>query len=170
MTTERRLLVLVTALVALAVVAPGQAIAKRGGTDRPLHGRGVGTSTADLGTGAVTSQGTSRFSHLGKSTFTLDTTFTALGPTSLVLSGTATFVAANGDRVFSTVVGTATFTGIGVGETATFTLMFTITGGTGRFADASGTVTATVEQESVSLVGTTLVTRDTFAATGTISY
>jgi hypothetical protein len=167
---ERRLLVVATALVALAVVAPGQAVAKRGGTDRPLHGRGAGTSTADLATGVVMSQGIAHFSHLGKTTYTLDTTLTVTGSNTLALSGTGTFVAANRDRVFSTVAGTGTFTGIGPGQTATITLVFTVTGGTGRFAEASGTLTAIVDQEDVSFVGTTVGTRETFSATGTISY
>jgi hypothetical protein len=166
----RRLLVFTSLLLALAVVTPVSAVAKRGGTDRPLKASGSGTTTADLATGAATSQGTAHFSHLGKSTYTLDTTFTLAGPNTFALSGASAVVAANGDQVFSTFTGTGTFTGIGVGETATYTIVFTITGGTGRFADASGTLTATVDQEDVSLVGTTVGTRETFTASGTISY
>src|SRR5690349_855416 len=56
-----------------------------------------------------------------------------------VLDGTATgsftFTAANGDQLF------ATFVGLGVGDPiATIVETLTITGGTGRFAGASGTL------------------------------
>ena len=56
-----------------------------------------------------------------------------------VLDGTATgsftFTAANGDQLF------ATFLGLGVGDPiASITETLTITGGTGRFAGASGTL------------------------------
>jgi hypothetical protein len=109
-------------------------------------------------------------SHFGKSSYHLDVTFVPSGPNTFSLEGTATLVAANGDRAFSTLTGTATATGIGVGETAEQTVVFTITGGTGRFADASGTLTAAVSTETVSFVGTTLVNRDTFSTRGRISY
>ena len=50
--------------------------------------------------------------------------------------GSYTFTAANGDQLF------ATFLGLGVGEPiANITETLTITGGTGRFAGASGTLT-----------------------------
>jgi hypothetical protein len=167
---RRRLLVLTSLLLALAVAVPGAAVAKRGGTDRPLKGSGSGTTTGDLATGVATSEGTARFSHAGKTTYSINTTFSATGPNTFALTGTSTLVAANGDSVFSSLTGTATATGIGVGETIEFTLVFTVTGGTGRFADASGTLTAEATSETVSLVGTTFVNRDTFTARGTISY
>jgi hypothetical protein len=53
-------------------------------------------------------------------------------------TGAATFTAANGDAVTSTVVGQATPT-----DATTFSIVeiYTITGGTGRFAGATGTFT-----------------------------
>jgi hypothetical protein len=60
-------------------------------------------------------------------------------------TGTATFTAANGDALFASVVGQATRTGPTV---LSIVEVYTITGGTGRFADATGTFTleSTLEQ------------------------
>jgi hypothetical protein len=170
MPNGRRLLVLSSCLAILVAVAPAPAVAKRGGTDRPLHGAGAGTSTVDLATGIATSQGTARFSHLGKTTFALSAQVTITGPNTIALSGAGTFVAANGDELHTTLTGTGTFTGIGPPSTAHYTLVLTVTGGTGRFADASGTITASVDQEDVSQTGTIIGTRETFTAEGTLSY
>ena len=46
----RRLFVLTSLLAALVVVAPGAAVAKKGGTDRPLKGKTSGTTTLDIAT------------------------------------------------------------------------------------------------------------------------
>jgi hypothetical protein len=77
--------------------------------------------------------GTGNATHLGRftltSNFTVDTaTFTA--------SGTAAWTAANGDQLFTTVTGHAvvTFPTAAIAET------HTITGGTGRFAEAWGSI------------------------------
>jgi hypothetical protein len=167
---RRRLLPIASLLVAMAVAAPGVAVGSKGGTDRPFKGTGSGTTTANLATGVGTAEGTARLSHFGKSTYQLDVTFAPSGPNTFSLEGTAMLVAANGDTVFSTLTGTTTATGIGVGETAEQTVVFTITGGTGRLADASGTFRAAVTTETVSLVGTALFNRDTFSARGRITY
>ena len=60
-------------------------------------------------------------------------------------TGTATFTAANGNTLSAGVVGRATRTGPTV---LSIVEVYTITGGTGRFADATGsfTLTSTVEQ------------------------
>jgi hypothetical protein len=68
--------------------------------------------------------------HLGRYTAEFNATVSVLDGTA---TGTFTFRAANGDRLFST------FVGLGVGEPiATITETLTITGGTGRLAGASG--------------------------------
>jgi hypothetical protein len=46
----------------------------------------------------------------------------------------------------------------------------TITGGTGRFSDASGSITLTGTATIVSLVGPTLTTHQTFTVYGSIDY
>ena len=53
-------------------------------------------------------------------------------------TGTATFIAANGDTLSTSVVGRATRTGPTV---LSIVEVYTITGGTGRFGDATGTFT-----------------------------
>jgi hypothetical protein len=167
----RKLLVL-TSVVALFAVAPGAAVAKQGGTDRPVNGSTSGTSTVDIATGLGTSQGTGTYSHLGKTTFTLDFIALPTGPTTVAVTGTGTLVAANGDQVFVTLTGTATVQSLvpAIGEIIDTTLVSTITGGTGRFSDASGTVTSTGRGETVSIVGTTFSSRDTTTHVGRISY
>ena len=72
--------------------------------------------------------------HLGRYAATFNATVNVLDGTA---TGSYTFTAANGDQLFST------FTGLGVpaGEgIASITETLTITGGTGRFAGASGTL------------------------------
>ena len=158
-------------LLALAVVAPGVAAGKAGGTDRPAKGTLSGTTTADLATGTAISEGTGILSHLGKVTYTNNTSFTIAG-TTLTATGTSTTTAANGDQVFATFTGTAQLSSPvpAVGGTTEATLVITITGGTGRFSDASGTLTANLHQEVVSIAGTTIVLRDTATLRGTVSY
>ena len=90
----------------------------------------------DLATGAGISETSGQLSHLGRITSTVDvTSFTLTGPDTFSFTGTATDVAAKGDKLFTTGASTGTPTGT---EAST---IFTITGGTGRFADASGTGT-----------------------------
>jgi hypothetical protein len=49
-------------------------------------------------------------------------------------------------------------------------VVYTITGGTGRFAGASGTQIATVTSVIESIVGTTITSSQSFTRQGTISY
>ncbi|MEO7133532.1 MAG: hypothetical protein ABI024_04855 [Vicinamibacterales bacterium] len=72
--------------------------------------------------------------HLGRYAATFNATVSVLDGRS---TGSYTFTAANGDQLFST------FTGLGVpagGALANITETLRITGGTGRFAGASGTL------------------------------
>jgi hypothetical protein len=78
-----------------------------------------------VGTGEATQLGRFRLT----SDFTVDTT-TGIG------SGTAIWTAANGDKIFTTFAGQAVI----AFPTATITENHTITGGTGRFAEASGSI------------------------------
>ena len=64
---------------------------------------------------------------------------------------------------------TVTQTALHDGRTTT-TVVVTITGGTGRFADASGTLTVICESGPPSHVGATLVIEDVCTFTGRISY
>jgi hypothetical protein len=77
----------------------------------------------------------------------------------------ATIVAANGDKLFTTTSGAGT-----LGPPVQNTVANTITGGTGRFAHASGTFTTTGVSTAVSIVGSieTVTIATTFE--GTIGY
>jgi hypothetical protein len=164
------LLKLAGLLAALAVLQPASAGATAGGTDRPVSGSGSSTDTVDLATGTGSGRGPAIISHLGKGTFSHAFTVTPTGPTTFTIQGVETFTAANGDELFTTFSGSATVSGFGVGETGHVTGVITVTGGTGRFAGASGTLAGEFDAETLSLVGTTVVNRDVFSVRGRISY
>ena len=101
-----------------------------GGSELPFRGKLEATETTGaqrhlVGTGDATQLG--RFTLT--SDFTVDTT-TGIG------SGTSIWTAANGDKIFTTFAGQAVITF----PIATITETHTITGGTGRFAEASGSI------------------------------
>jgi hypothetical protein len=92
-------------------------------------------------------QGHGHASHLGHFEIVMDATLNA--PTRSAV-GTATFTRANGDQLFSTVAGQATPT---VNPNVISILeIHTITGGTGRFEGATGTITVTRRNNSVTLM------------------
>ena len=161
---RRRLLILSGLVLAVAALSPAAALSAAKGTDRPLTGTSTSVTTLDLATGTGTTDGTSQLSHFGRATFHNEFTFTITGDT-ITLTGTDTEVAANGDELFSTLTITASLsTGEGTGA-------LTVTGGTGRFADASGTsALPTVTSTIVSTVGTIVTTQDTNTIEGRISY
>jgi hypothetical protein len=169
-TTGCRLAVTTGLLLALAVVAAGPAVAKQGGTDRPVKGSGAGTAVIDLATGTATATNTAHISHLGRSTFVEHFTVTPTGPTTITDTGTATFVAANGDRLFTSFTGVGSISAVAVGATGQVTHTYTVTGGTGRFAGATGTLTAEVQTQFISLVGPTSIVSGDITLAGTISY
>ena len=78
-------------------------------------------------------EGTGLATHLGR--FTLGADF-AVNVTNGTASGTFTMTAANGDRIVGTSLGVGTIEG-GI---ANITETYTITGGSGRFDGASGTI------------------------------
>jgi hypothetical protein len=163
----RRLIFLSSLVLAVAALSPAAALGAAKGTDRPLKGTETGTTTVNLVTGAGPSDGTGQLSHLGTFTVHSDfTSFTLTGPNTFTYTGTETDVAANGDKLFSTLTGSGTFTS----TTSENTEVNTITGGTGRFADASGTYTYTTSSVVVSSTATSVTTRDTPTAKGRISY
>lgn len=87
-------------------------------------------------TASLTRDGTGTATYLGRYTEHIE--MTIFLPT-LSSTGTATFTAANGDTLTATVAGQATPTTTpGV---LSIVEVYTITGGTGRFADATGTFT-----------------------------
>jgi hypothetical protein len=167
-----RTLLILMSLLALAILAPGAAVAKPGGTDRPWKGKGSGTTTFSIATTPFpgSTEGTARVSHLGKTSYSSNFAVTLTGPNTFTITGTQTLVAANGDMLFLSFTGTGTFTPFGTGQTSEAMLTYTVTGGTGRFDDASGTLTGTVSTNVVSVDGSTATGTHTFTAKGKISY
>jgi hypothetical protein len=97
--------------------------------------RGVFTPPATL---EIILNGEGNATHLGRFTSEEHAIGTFPNP---VATGTWVFTAANGDRLFATTESTSTPVGPGVDDVKT---VATITGGTGRFVDASGAFTALV--------------------------
>ena len=102
--------------------------------EAPFKGRLEGTATITPGSPflSVSIEGTGNATHLGR--FTVDIPH-VVNTTNRTSTGTYEFTAANGDTLTAGFTGQATLTAPGVlsvVETAT------ITGGTGRFADATG--------------------------------
>ncbi len=161
----RRLIFLSSLVLAVAALSPAAAQGATNGTDRPVKGATTATVIVNLATGTGTIDGAFRVTHLGKGIFYGDVTSTLTGNT-IVNGGTETYVAANGDKVFTTIAGTGRITSTGVEATN----IDTITGGTGRFAEARGTFTVTVVGVLVSIVGSIATSTATGTAVGQVSY
>ena len=163
----RRLIFLSSLVLAVAALSSATALGAAKGTDRPLRSTSMGTVVVDLATGAGIAETSGRLSHLGRITTTVDvTSFTLTGPDTFSFTGASTDVAANGDKLFTTGSATGTLTPTGT-ETTT---VFTITGGTGRFADASGTGTLRTGGVIDSIVGSIIRQTVTSRSKGQISY
>lgn len=121
----------ITALFLTAALAGHVASAN----ETPFRGtlQAVETQAVVFPTLSVNGTGSGNATHLGKFTMTYQAEVNLL---TRVGAGSIEFIAANGDRVFADTVGQATPTGtpnvVSIVETAT------ITGGTGRFAGATG--------------------------------
>jgi hypothetical protein len=111
-TPRRRLILLASpvlvllASVVLAVTAliPSPTPAAHG-PNRPLAGTGTGTMTLNLLTGAATADFTGDLSPLGADTGHDDLTLTPTSASTFTYTGTRTFGAANGDKLFSAITG-----------------------------------------------------------------
>jgi hypothetical protein len=158
---------IILALLAVAALSPAAALGKAKRTDHSSRGTSSSTTTVDLATGKGSVVGSGRLSQLGRFSFTNDiTSFKLTGPDTFSLRLTAILVATGGDRICTTATGKGTLTATG----SEATLVSTITGGTGRFALASGTMTSRIRSEIGSSVGTTLTTRDTESHEARLSY
>ena len=110
------------------------------GHEVPFKGRWEGAVTARTplpGFLSISFEGTGNATHLGR--FTVEIRI-VLNTTDRTLTGTYEFTAANGDTLTAAVTGQSPLTPPGVPQTSVETA--TITGGTGRFASASGSFTA----------------------------
>ena len=131
--------VVVTAAVSLASIAVSAVAAQT-----PFKGTvtAVETGMIVFPTRFLDREGTGTATYLGR--YTEHVTMVINIPT-LSSTGVATFTAANGDDLLATVAGQATRTSP---TTLSIVEVYTITGGTGRFADATGSFTlrSTVDQ------------------------
>ena len=102
----------------------------------------VETGTVEFPIRSITREGTGTATYLGRYTELITMEINLLTMSS---TGAATFTAANGDSLTATVAGQATRTSP---TTLSIVEVYTITGGTGRFADATGgfTLESTVDQ------------------------
>ena len=82
--------------------------------------------------------GTGNVSQLGKTSFVALSTLNFTTQPPFILGGTATFTAANGDEIYTSFTGTSTPAGEGM---LNVVMTHTITGGTGRFLNATGSFT-----------------------------
>jgi hypothetical protein len=173
----RKLMALAGLALAVAALSPASAPAKAGGTDRPVKGSGSGTASVDTttlgttGTLAITADATGFLTHLGLYTthVELDGRLEVVGGQLLVVAdGSQTVVVANGDEVTGDVhlTGPPPITP-GVHEV---TMVLTIIGGTGRFADASGTVRTDILASRKSFLNGILLEDIEYTNTGQISY
>jgi hypothetical protein len=132
-------LALFGATIATALIAPGPALAKSKGGYRTVKFDAVESGSSVIAPGAggtltVTSDTDIRERHLGDGKLHLDLTVVPGAGNQWKASGTFTMTAADGDVLRGTSVGTVT---IG-GQVNTHVLYSRVTGGTGRFAKATG--------------------------------
>jgi len=125
---------LIVALAGTTLAAPAKAEKK----ELPFKGtlQSVETYVVNPPTMSVTANGSGNATHLGAYTISYEV---EVNLETLSGVGSAQIVAANGDVLYANLLGQATPTG----TTDVFNVVeeFTITGGTGRFADASGNFT-----------------------------
>jgi hypothetical protein len=117
----------------LSEIGGGAAVTEaRGGSELPFKGTYEGLETVLTPPSNHHLDAIGNATHLGRFTVTADWTLAPTGG-----SGTSTWTAANGDKLFTRF----TRNGVFMPPTATFTETHIITGGDGRFANASGTFT-----------------------------
>jgi hypothetical protein len=158
----RKAILLIALVLAVTALSP-TALALAGDTDRPVSGSVSGTATGTIGL-TFAAEGTGTLTHLGRVTTTIEGTIDNTNQIGRVaLNGTITFVSANGDQLTGTFSGTAD-------QNREVTLLVTITGGTGRFLGASGTLTVTGSNTTTIFADLSFVASFEFPFTGEISY
>ena len=138
-------------MFALALLGPASALANTGGTDRPMTCTVSGSTQIHIEDGFTTETFSGDFagvcSLLGRYTSHSEGLLDA-STQDCIHPCTTTTVAANGDQITGT-FGETTRTDNGCINTNTS--VTTVTGGTGRFADASGTLTAVLSANDCEL-------------------
>ena len=162
----RRTLALLLAVAGAGLAAaPVLAVAAPGGTERPISGTAAGRNAISLATGTFTDDATGLVSHLGRTSFHIEGSF-GLAGSGVTVSGLMTATSASGDRLSGDFHGAGT-AGAGTIEIAA---TFTPTGGTDRFADASGSLSGTIHEQILSLDGGVLTNATESRFSGKLSY
>jgi ABC-type transport system substrate-binding protein len=153
--TMKKTIVSAAIALLLLIILASTTFAAPAATEKLLTGSFEAVETHEFGPGImfVDATGVGNATHLGLFTYDLQA---EVSLPSLAASASATLIAANGDSIFGEGVGQGTPTGtpniVSIVET------YTITGGTGRFAGATGSFT--VER---------LLDRATLVSSGTIN-
>ena len=151
----KKIIVSTTLTLLILIVLASTTFAAPAATEKLLKGsfEAVETQQVVFPTAFIDATGVGNATHLGLFTYRLQA---ELYLPTLTASASATLIAANGDMIFGEGSGQGTPTGtpgiVSIVET------YSITGGTGRFAGATGNLT--VER---------VINRATFASSGTIS-
>ncbi len=139
-------------LIAAFAVSLASMVASAVAAETPFKGTvsAVETGTTVPPTRFLDRDGTGNATYLGRYT---EHVVMVINLPTLSSSGAATFTAANGDTLLATVVGQATRTSL---TTLSIVEVYTVTGGTGRFADATGSFTleSTLDQTTGVSTGT----------------
>ena len=131
--TKTLLYLQMAAMLVTAALAGSQASA----ATVPFRGSMEGFYTSVPGINPTTLSASGKASHIGRFTFALEAEVT---PDASSAFGTVEFIAANGDRIFGEFTGVATLIALPI---IWIEENVTITGGTGRFARVTGTLTVT---------------------------
>jgi hypothetical protein len=128
---------LLVGLIAVFAVSPATVAVTATAAETPFKGTvdAIETGTVAFPTRFLDREGTGTATYLGRYTEHITMQINLLTSHS---RGAATFTAANGDTLTATVDGQATRTSP---TTLSVVEVYTITGGTGRFADATGSFT-----------------------------
>jgi len=115
-------------------------------TEMPFKGsfEAVETAAVQFPTVTVAGIGAGNATHLGKFTMVYDAEVNLLTRVGI---GSIELIAANGDRLFADILGHSTLTS--TPNVISIEEVLTITGGTGRFADATGSLISTRLKDQV---------------------
>jgi hypothetical protein len=130
---------IISIVAALALLATLTGVARAGDKELPFKGTLHAVETLDFTNPPImtsTASGSGNATHLGRYTLSWEV---EVNLETIAGTGTAHFVAANGDSLYAVGTGQAAPTN----EPDVFHVVenYTITGGTGRFAGASGNIT-----------------------------
>ena len=157
-------------ILAIAILTPASALGKAKGAERPLKFTVSATNVVNLETLTNHYAGTEIASHAGKGTIEGNGSSKFSGFNTLEYHDSWVFTAANGDKLFGTSTGTVTGGPEGLLHSQESVLVQTITGGTGRFQNASGTFTGTYHLARISSAEGDVTFSDNGSGQGGISY